>query len=236
MTPDRLRAAFVAVRDRDWLVGALIRVSVEPGTIVGYYSVARRRCGHMDLPDAPGWTADTAARVLLLTVLPWCGRRLTDVVRQLYEYGDMSEKYAALRALPMLDVGPSAVPVLRDALRSHEPRLLAAAMGPYSAHLDDAAWREAVLACALEGVPLAVVHDLHGRADDRLASMLAAHAADCRAAGHPVSPDVAALLHRLTGPGTGSGPGGDGLAACGEKEPGVRPRPPGATGPRVVSG
>ncbi|GIG61981.1 hypothetical protein Lfu02_63530 [Longispora fulva] len=196
MTPDRLRAALVAVPDRDWLVRALIRVAAEPGTVVGYYSVARRRCGHVDLPDAPGWTADTAARVLLLTVLPARGRKLAEVVEQLYQFGDATEKHAVLRALPMLDLGPAAVPVLHEAVGSHDPRLLAAAMGPYSEHLDDTAWREAVLTCVLEGVPLAAIHHLDRRADDALADALAGYAAKCRAAGHPVSPDVTALLHR----------------------------------------
>ncbi|MGY0231859.1 EboA domain-containing protein [Longispora urticae] len=198
MTPDRLRAALVAVPDRDWLVGALIRVTVEPATVVGYYSVARRRCGQVALPAAPGWTADVAARVLLLSVLPLCGTRLTEVVEQLYQFGDPTEKLAVLRALPMLDLGPSAVPVLHDAVRSSDPRLLAAAMGPYSAHLDDGAWRGAVLTCVRTGVPLAVVHDLERRADAGLAELLAAHAAECLAAGHQLSPDAAALLHRLT--------------------------------------
>ena len=81
-----------------------------------------------------------------------------------------------LRALPLLPVGDAGVPLLHDAIRTNDTRLVAAALGPYARHLDDAAWRQAVLKCVFIGVPLAVVHDLDERADAELA-------ADARRAG-----------------------------------------------------
>ncbi|GIG61641.1 hypothetical protein Lfu02_60130 [Longispora fulva] len=198
MNPDQLRAALVAVPDRSWLIGALHRVAVEPSTIAGLYSLAARRCGNRPLPQAPGWTADVAARVLLLSVLPMRGRALAAVVEKLYRFGDALERRTVLRALAMLDLGGTAVHLLRDACSGKDPALLAAALGPYSAHLDDEAWRQAVVRCVRMGVPLGVVHDLDERADAELARMLTDMATARRAAGRHLSTDAAALLRRLT--------------------------------------
>ncbi|WP_412543412.1 EboA domain-containing protein [Longispora sp. K20-0274] len=233
MDPDRLRVALVAVPDRAWLIGALNRVAVEPRTIAGLYALAGRRCGTMALPQAPGWTADVAARVLLLSVLPLRGRALAEVIERLYRFGDVLERLAALRALSMLDVGPAAVPLLVEACASHDPRLLAAALGRYSAYLDDAAWRRAVLRCVATGVPLAAVHGLETRADAELARMLAAFVADRRLAGRHVPADAVALLHRLAAEhGTEAPPGEPATPGRAQGPPGRAERtPPGRGGP-----
>ena len=81
-----------------------------------------------------------------------------------------------LKALPLLPIGDAAVPLLHDALRTNDTRLVAAALGPYAAHLDDAAWRQGVLKCVFMGMPLAAVDGLDERADAELAAMLAAFA------------------------------------------------------------
>ncbi|MFC7108458.1 EboA domain-containing protein [Nonomuraea rubra] len=104
---------------------------------------------------------------------------------------------------PLLPVGTGAVPLLRDAIRTNDARLLAAALGPYAAHLDQAAWRQAVLKCVFMGVPLAEVDRLDERADAELAAMLAAFAEEREAAGRPMPGDAAALLGRLTSRLTG---------------------------------
>ena len=75
------------------------------------------------------------------------------------------------------------VPLLHDAIRTNDTRLVAAALGPYAGHLDDAAWRQAVLKCVFMGVPLAAVDGLDERADAELAAMLAALADERAAAG-----------------------------------------------------
>ncbi|WP_043617043.1 EboA domain-containing protein [Nonomuraea candida] len=185
---ERLREALRGTPGWDWLRDALAR----PETIARSFSSA----GRAPLPGAPGWTADEAARALLLAALP--PDRVAEVAADLYRYGDADEKRAVLKALPLLPVGARAVPLLHDAIRTNDTRLLAAALGPYAAHLDPAAWRQAVLKCVFMGVPLAEVHDLDRRADDGLAAMLAAFAAEREAAGRPVPGDAAALLRRLT--------------------------------------
>ncbi|MEU5936157.1 EboA domain-containing protein [Micromonospora sp. NPDC047187] len=195
MTPDSLRAALGGVPDPDWLDTALRRVSTEPTAITRLFPAVGRRCGRAALPDAPGWTADDAARVLLLTSLQ--GEHATYAER-LYQHGDAAERRAVLRALPLLPIGADAVPLLHDAIRTNDTRLVAAALGPYARHLDQAAWRQAVLKCVFSGVPLANVADLDTRADGELTAMLAALAAERHAAGRELPADANDLLHRLT--------------------------------------
>lgn len=195
MGPDRLRAALRGVPDPEWLDTALRRVAAEPATIPRWFAAAGRRCGRGALPDLPGWTADDAARVLLLTALP---ADHAEHATALYRHGDAAEKRAVLRALPLLPIGAAGVPLLHDAIRTNDTRLVAAALGPYARHLDPAAWRQAVLKCVFTGVPLAVVDDLDGRADGELAAMLAGLAAERHAAGRTMPADATDLLDRLT--------------------------------------
>ncbi|MEH1011825.1 EboA domain-containing protein [Micromonospora sp. CPCC 206060] len=193
---DRLRAALHGVPDPQWLADALHRVAAEPATVPRCFAAAGRRCGRDPLPDAPGWTADEAARALLLAALPADHAGHTDT---LYRYGDAAEKRAVLRALPLLDVGPAGVPLLHDAIRTNDTRLVAAALGPYARrYLDQPAWRQGVLKCVFMGVPLYVVDGLDDRADAELATMLAGLAAERTAAGRAMPDDATELLSRLS--------------------------------------
>ncbi|MGK5742198.1 EboA domain-containing protein [Micromonospora sp. URMC 103] len=195
MTADELRAALRGVPDPEWLDAALRQVAADPGTITRFFPAAGRRCGRAALPDAPGWTADEAARAVLLAALPTDHAAHAEA---LYRQGDAAEKRAVLKALPLLPVGTAAVPLLHDAIRTNDTRLVAAALGPYARHLDPAAWRQAVLKCVFTGVPLAAVADLDARADGELAVMLAGLAAERHAAGRTMPADATDLLDRLT--------------------------------------
>jgi hypothetical protein len=209
MNPDP--AALRAALDRDlpdtaWLDTALEQVTASPATIGRLLPAAGRRCGRGPLSTLDGWSADEAARVLLLAALPLRGPRLAEEVIALYHQGDAAEKRAVLKALPLLDtghpdrqgIGAAAAPLLRDAIRSNDTRLIAAALGPYAAYLDPDTWRQAVLKCVFTGVPLAAVDDLEARADAELGAMLAAFADERHAAGRSLPDDAAALLDRLT--------------------------------------
>lgn len=203
--PKRLRAALATVTDRgltdgDWLTEGLRRVAAEPAAIGRLFPAVGRKCGREPLPDLPGWTADDAARVLLLTALPAC--EVAGQVEVLYRYGDAAEKRAVLRALPRLSIGDVGVPLLHDAIRTNDTRLVAAALGPYADRLDQAAWRQAVLKCVFTGIPLSVVHRLDERADGELAVMLAGLAEERRAARRDMPADATALLQRSGRPET----------------------------------
>ncbi|TYB96474.1 sugar phosphate isomerase [Micromonospora sp. WP24] len=195
MTADHLRVALGGVPDPDWLDEALRQVATDPATITRFFPAVGRRCGRDALPDAPGWTADEAARALLLTALPSDHSGYADA---LYRRGDAAEKRAVLKALPLLPIGAAGVPLLHDAIRTNDTRLVAAALGPYARHLDAAAWRQAVLKCVFTGVPLAVVADLDSRADGELAVMLGGLADERHAAGRDMPADATDLLDRLT--------------------------------------
>ncbi|MEU0202184.1 MULTISPECIES: EboA domain-containing protein [unclassified Streptomyces] len=174
---------------RAWLEHALDEAAAHPG-LHGPISVwelrlaeAGRRCGaaHAD-----------AARVLILDA----ARAGTDALTRVYFQGTADERRAVLHALPHLVSGPDALPLVEDALRTNDTRLLTAAVGPYAArHLAPHAWRHAVLKCLFTGVSVDHVADLPGRArgDVELARMLGDYAAERTAAGRPVPED----LHRV---------------------------------------
>ncbi|HYS36788.1 MAG TPA: EboA domain-containing protein [Pseudonocardiaceae bacterium] len=136
---------------------------------------------------------DDGVRALLLVALP------TDLVvgelTHLYQHGDAAERRAVLRALPLLPIGAAAVPLVQDALRTNDSRLISGALGPYGAtYLDDHSYRHAVLKCVFTGIPLGDVAGLPARADRELARMLADYARELIAAGRDVPPDIQPLI------------------------------------------
>ncbi|MFC9158630.1 EboA domain-containing protein [Streptomyces bauhiniae] len=175
---------------RDWLDQALAEAAqgITPTTELRLAEAARR-CGPPH--------ADTA-RLLILRA---AHSTPTDLTR-LYHRGTADERRAVLHALPHLVPGPDAVPLIEDALRTNDTRLLSAALGPYAArHLSAHLWRHAILKCLFTGVPVAGVAQLAARAhgDAELARMLADFAAERTAAGRPVPEDLHHVL-ALTDP------------------------------------
>ncbi|MFE9675083.1 EboA domain-containing protein [Streptomyces sp. NPDC006259] len=202
-TPDALRHRLESELPepaRAWFLKALDEAAAHPGTHgpVSTWELrlaeAGRRCGrrHAD-----------AVRMLILRA----ARADPAALCRVYFQGTADERRAVLRALPYLVSGPDALPLVEDALRTNDTRLLAAAVGPYAArHLDAHGWRHAVLKCLFTGVPVDAVADLAGRAraDAELARMLADHAAERTAAGRPVPSD----LHRVLALTDSAGPAG----------------------------
>ncbi|MFH8607280.1 EboA domain-containing protein [Streptomyces sp. NPDC018029] len=153
------------------------------------FAEAGRRCGadHAD-----------AARILLLHA----ANATPATLARVYAHGTADERRAVLLALPDLVPGPEALPLVEDALRTNDTRLVAAAVGPYAAaHLAPHDWRHAVLKCLFTGVPVDAVADLPRRArgDDELARMLGDYASERTAAGRTVPGDLHRAL-RLTAP------------------------------------
>nr|WP_217208128.1 EboA domain-containing protein [Streptomyces sp. AC550_RSS872] len=213
--PPALRAHLTARLDpapRAWLHRALHEAAAHPGTH-GPISVwelriaeAGRRCGS-EYADA--------ARVLILHA----ARADADAVTRVYSQGTAAERRAVLHALPHLVPGPDALPLVEDALRTNDTRLLSAAVGPYAArHLDPHQWRHAVLKCLFTGVPVDAVAELDRRAhrDAELARMLGDYAAERAAAGRPVPEDLHRVL-TLTDP-TATPPAPDGPRGTDGKE------------------
>ncbi|WP_018545946.1 EboA domain-containing protein [Streptomyces sp. LaPpAH-108] len=181
---------------RDWLDRALAEAAnpaATQGSLPAWelrLAEAGRRCG-------PTY-ADTARVLLLYAAAP----TPADLAR-LYHRGTADERRAVLHALPDLVPGPDALPLVEDALRTNDTRLLAAAVGSYAArHLEPHLWRHAVLKCLFTGVPVTHVAQLAVRAqgDGELARMLTDFAAERTAAGRPVPEDLHHVL-ALTEPG-----------------------------------
>ncbi|MGP3635888.1 EboA domain-containing protein [Streptomyces sp. 24-1644] len=148
------------------------------------YAAAGRYCG-LDHADS--------VRVLLLLE----ARAGLPALTRIYEQGTAAERRAVLRTLHRLDIGSAALPLVEDALRTNDTRLVAAAVGPYAAaHLDAHQWRHAILKCLFTGVPVDCVDALAGRSrgDAELARMLGDFAAERTAAGRNVPADLAHVL------------------------------------------
>ncbi|WNZ13677.1 EboA domain-containing protein [Streptomyces sp. 11x1] len=185
---------------RAWLDQAVARVTERPAAVRALFPAARRHCGRARL-DARR-TVDEAARAVLLTALPLGGQPLADELAGLYRHGDPAEQRAILRALPLLaapdggdakrePLGDLALPLVREALRGNDSGIIEAALGPYgAARLPDAEYRQAVLKCVFQEIPLTGIDGLPTRADAELARMLADFAHERVAAGRDVPADI----------------------------------------------
>ena len=200
MTVRDLEAALVAgAPDQacEWLADARGRVARDRAELQTVFPAAARTCGRAPLVD--GWRTDDAVRVLLLASVPW---RDPEALLSLYRHGDADERRAVLLALDHIDLdSDDALPVVEDALRSNDTRLITAALGRYAArHLSAPAYRHAVLKCVFCGIPLAAVAGLEDRADVELARMLDDFAQERVVAGRPVPDDVWPVLARFPSP------------------------------------
>lgn len=167
-------------------------------------------------------TVDDAARAALVVALaeavgtgPDCAERLVSLYRQ----GDAAERRGVLRGLDALtergslggsdtdshtDTDAAVAPLVAagldlaaDALRTNDPSLVAAAVGPFGArYLDQHTWRHAVLKLVFQGVSLTAASGLAARADDELGRMARDFAAERRAAGREVPTDLDRLTAR----------------------------------------
>jgi hypothetical protein len=183
-----------------WLREAVAEVEHDPAVIRTRFPMAGRKVGRAPLdPDADAddvhaATIDDAARTLLLAAL---GDAAAAELPDLYRFGDAAERRGLLRALPYLDVGADAMPIVDDAIRTNDTRLVAAALGPWATeHLDDAAYDRAVLKCVFIGVPITPLHGLPARATAQTARMLAAFVHERVAAGRDIPAEVWDVIDR----------------------------------------
>ena len=205
--PDLL-AGLLPAPAATWLAAARARITTNPAAVHELFPAVGRWCGRDTLVTGYqtilGWTVDDAVRALLLDMLPLPAPALLATARELYSSGDAAERRGVLRALTLLDrhpgVGAGAVPIVADALRTHDTRLIGAALGPYAArYLDVAAYRQAVLKCVFCGIPLVGVAGLSQRADAELARSLTDYAREREAAGREVPADVRSLIEVIQG-------------------------------------
>jgi hypothetical protein len=174
----------------EWLAGAVEAVRDDAGALAKLFPAVGRHVGRASLAPGDhgyGWMVDDAGRVLLILAAP------NDGLEDLYRYGDAAERRGVLRALDLLPETDAGLALVEDAVRTNDPRLLAAALGPYGlTHLDDEALNQAVLKCVFVGVPLAALpaEPLTARTTPALSRMLAAYVLERVAAGRDLPPDV----------------------------------------------
>ncbi|MGQ4488834.1 EboA domain-containing protein [Streptomyces sp. SAS_281] len=197
----------------DTLLGGAARAWLDEALAEAAHAAAHRDTAPADSHAVPPWELRYAAagrhcglehadsvRVLLLVE----ARAGLPALTRLYEQGTAAERRAVLLALPALDPGPAALPLVEDALRTNDTTLVTAAVGPYAgAHLGPHDWRHAVLKCLFTGVPVEAVDGLarRSRGDAELARMLGDFASERIAAGRPVPAGLHHVL-ALTAPGT----------------------------------
>lgn len=190
-----------------WIHDGARTIAAEPARIVELFPAAGREVGREPLDplgDPLGvvhGTLDDRARAellrALLAALPPAAA--ASAVEELYRYGDDAERRGVLRGLSVAApeselLRRTGLELVADALRTNDPRLVAAAMGPFGArHLDQHPWRHGVLKVLFMGLPLEVVAELDRRADDELVRMAAALVAERRAASRPVTDDMSRL-------------------------------------------
>jgi hypothetical protein len=163
--------------------------------------IATLRAAGADWPIAA--RADELWRVALLVAA--AGRDdLEHLVAAAYRGGDSDERVAVLRALPLLPRGERFAALAADACRtSLRPIFEAIACeNPYPArHLSELHFNQMVLKALFLDVALSRVIGVDARRTPELVRMAADYARERRAAGRPVSADLA----RLAGEGSTCG-------------------------------
>jgi hypothetical protein len=135
---------------------------------------------------------------------------MTDGIEERYRAGDSEARIAVLQELNRHAWGDTTLPdderavgiaLVRDALRSNEPRLVEAAMGAFAGrHLGDHDWRHGVMKLVFMGVPLTAVDRLVDRRDAELARMAEDLAEEREAAGRSIPDDLRSLLPTARAP------------------------------------
>jgi hypothetical protein len=187
-----------------WLAGCCAAAG-DPKAVLRAFPAVGRRLGRgplatVDPADLHVWTVDDAGRARLLRAAAAATERgaFAGLLDQLYLHGEAAERRGVLRALDLLPLADEGMPLVRDALRTNDVRLVAAAVGGrYAGHrLPAAEFDQAVLKCLFVGVPLAGIAALPARASPRLARMVADFVRERVAAGRDVPVDAWLVLER----------------------------------------
>jgi hypothetical protein len=176
------------------------------------WSAAGRRLGKAPLDVAGAGTAapsgarvnccaDEAGRALLLAsaLAATPSAAQPALVEELFHKGEVRERQAVLKALPLLPGPDRFVEVAVEAVRSNMLSVLEAIAceNPYpAAHLPELLFNQMIMKLLFNGIPLGRVVGLEGRRGAELARVVASWVSERRAAGRPVPDDALSLLER----------------------------------------
>lgn len=160
---------------------------------------AGRRVGRAVLPAPrpPVWSADQAARALLVLALPatdplrWLG-----VLDRCFHAGTVEELVALYQALRLLPHPALLAARAAEGVRSSMVPVFAAVAldNPYpAAHLPEAGWNQMVLKAFFLAADIERIHGLRTRLNPELGRMLAGYARERRAARRDLDPRLPPL-------------------------------------------
>ncbi|WP_291171721.1 EboA domain-containing protein [Hyphomicrobium sp.] len=144
--------------------------------------------------DPTGWSVDQAARILLVLA----SFRGDDVafasgIERFFATAEIGEQIALLRGLPMFPAPERLLPYAAEGIRSAmQPVFEAVAhRNPYPREcFSEAQWNQMVVKTLFIGSRLAPIQGLDARRNADLARMLLDYAAERRAAGRSISPEL----------------------------------------------
>ena len=140
------------------------------------------------------WTADQAARTLLLLSLPTQDAdAFVKQVETLFGTADMGELVALYGSLPLLPYPERFSKRAAEGLRTNMGDVYEAVAleNPFPCeYMEEDAWNQLVLKTLFVGKPLYRIHGLDQRSNPELTRMLSDYAHERWAAGRPVSPEL----------------------------------------------
>ena len=145
-----------------------------------------------------GWTMDRLARVWWLLQLPADNETTyVNTITQLFKAGELNELVALYSALPVLAFPEAWRFQATEGIRNNIADVQSAIMlhNPYPAdYFDEAAWNQLVLKAIFTDKDVTQITGLDERKNARLAQTLADFAAERRAAGRTLPPNIEQLL------------------------------------------
>ncbi len=211
--------ARLADAGRQWFDNAIaVARRGDVNRLLASYTGAGRHAGNSALaltPDeraslaqaAPGlaperWTvADAARAAILLAAAEGSGAdAFVSIATACFENGDASEQQSWLRALGLMPHAERFTAIAVDSCRSHiQPTFEAIACeNPFpAAHFPQNQFNQMVLKALFTGVRIERIAGLAGRLNPELSRMARDYAAERRAAGRTVPPDLPLALHDM---------------------------------------
>lgn len=141
-----------------------------------------------------GWTADQAARTILVLLLPHrTPEEYVQVLDKLFAAADVNELVALYAALPVLPYPEKHIARQAEGVRTNMTLVFEAValQNPYPHdYLPEEAWNQLVLKCIFTNRPLYRIYGLDNRRNAKLTQMLSDFAHERWAAGRTLSPEV----------------------------------------------
>lgn len=145
-----------------------------------------------------GWTRDRLARVWWLLQLPADNEpTYVKTITELFKAGELNELVALYSALPVLAYPEAWRFQATEGVRNNIADVQSAIMlnNPYPAdYLDEAAWNQLILKAFFTDKDVTQIIGLAERKNARLAQTLADYAAERRAAGRSLPPNIELLM------------------------------------------